>query len=75
MSVHCSITVFPSLCQVSDASLHQQVVVGSLEGLVQIFQPTNRPGQEAVAEDLLLEQQLNMPVLQMDCGQFMVRQI
>ena len=53
--------------------MHQQVVVGSLTGLLQIFQPTKRPSQEAVAEDLLLEQQLNMPVLQLDSGHFMVR--
>ena len=53
---------------------HMQVVVVSMAGLVQIFQPTNRPGGESRAEDLLLEQQLPLPVLQVESGLFMVNQ-
>ena len=43
---------------------HMQVVVVSMTGLVQIYQPTHRRGGESRAEDLLLEQQLPAPVLQ-----------
>ena len=42
---------------------HAQVVVTSLAGLVQIWQPVRRPGGDSRAEDLLLEQQLPGPVL------------
>ena len=42
---------------------HAQVVVTSLAGLVQIWQPVRRPGGDSRAEDLLLEQQLPAPVL------------
>ena len=53
---------------------HMQLVMVSMTGLVQIYQPTNRPGGESRAEDLLLEQQLPLPVLQVESGLFMVNQ-
>ena len=53
---------------------HMQVVVVSLAGLVQIYQPISRPGGESRAEDLLLEQQLSAPVLQAESGLFMTNQ-
>ena len=47
---------------------HMQVVVVSMTGLVQIYQPQHRAGGESRAEDLLLEQDLGQPVLQVESG-------
>ena len=60
-------------CLTGDPGLpesHMQLVVGSLSGLLQIFQPTNQDGSEARPEDLLLEQQLEDPILQVGSGSF-----
>ena len=51
-----------------------QVVVVSMAGLVQIYQPCHRAGGESRAEDLLLEQQLSAGVLQVDTGLFLSSQ-
>ena len=61
-------------CLTGDPGLpesHMQLVVGSLSGLLQIFQPTNQDGSEARPEDLLLEQQLENPILQVGSGQLL----
>ena len=47
---------------------HMQVVLVSMAGLLQIYQPTHREGGQARAEGLLLEQQLGLPVCQVDSG-------
>jgi hypothetical protein len=46
------------------------VVVGHLTGLVQVYQPAARPDTTSRPEDLLVEQQLTGPVLQLLCGTY-----
>ena len=60
--------VVDSLAGEGEEQQHQQVVVVSQTGLVQIFQPQHRAGGESRAEDLLLETQLAQPVLQVETG-------
>ncbi|XP_023334274.1 protein PTHB1 [Eurytemora carolleeae] len=50
---------------------NQQIIVGSLTGLLQVYQPTARQDQGYSVEDLMLEQRLGAPILQLKCGTFM----
>ncbi|KAL0219193.1 hypothetical protein P9112_004846 [Eukaryota sp. TZLM1-RC] len=45
-----------------------KIASGTLSGIIRIYQP--QESQESSAEDLLLEQDLTEPILQLSCGRF-----
>lgn len=44
-----------------------KIITGSYNGILRILKPTSRNNK---TEDLLLEQDVNRPILQIACGQF-----
>ncbi|XP_048880761.1 protein PTHB1 isoform X2 [Brienomyrus brachyistius] len=55
----------------NSGSGHDKIVVGSYMGLLRIYTPHPlKPGETIHAEDLLLEVQLQDPIIQLDMGKF-----
>jgi len=55
----------------NDSSQQQKIVIGSFQGILRIFQPKQKGFK---ADDLLLEQELDGPILQLGAGYFLSTQ-
>ncbi|XP_054754048.2 protein PTHB1-like isoform X1 [Lytechinus pictus] len=53
-----------------NSASHDKIVVGSLNGVLRIYQPQPSKGDNLKAEDVVLEAQLQQPILQVETGRF-----
>ncbi|XP_071822980.1 protein PTHB1-like isoform X3 [Apostichopus japonicus] len=64
---HCSLCV----ANIDNANSQlEKVIVGSYQGILRIYTPQSGKGSNLQAEDVLLEQQLPLPILQVEAGKF-----
>jgi hypothetical protein len=54
------------------AAVEDKIITGSFSGLLRVWQPSGQTmgGAATVAQDLLLEERLNAPILQLAAGRF-----
>ncbi|XP_030830268.1 protein PTHB1 [Strongylocentrotus purpuratus] len=53
-----------------NSSTHDKIIVGSFNGVLRIYQPQPSKGEHLKAEDVVLEAQLQQPILQVETGRF-----